>query len=62
MEDWLDVPVPICGGMEHWPDTPRVEVERYRSAPGDYELVCLPLKIQDGDGAPERPALRPLSP
>lgn len=25
--------------------------------PGDYELVCLPLKIMDGDGAPARVAL-----
>ncbi|MHB0866676.1 MAG: cyclase family protein [Thermoleophilia bacterium] len=25
--------------------------------PGDYELVCLPLKIMDGDGAPARAAL-----
>src|SRR5262245_40516704 len=23
-------------------------------APGEYELVCLPLKIRDGDGAPAR--------
>ena len=22
--------------------------------PGEYELVCLPLKIEDGDGAPAR--------
>jgi arylformamidase len=26
--------------------------------PGDYELVCLPLKIKDGDGAPARVVLR----
>jgi len=26
-------------------------------APGDYELVCLPLKIKDGDGAPARAIL-----
>jgi arylformamidase len=26
-------------------------------APGDYELVCLPLKIRDGDGAPARAVL-----
>lgn len=25
--------------------------------PGDYELVCLPLKIRDGDGAPARVVL-----
>ncbi|MHB1390232.1 MAG: cyclase family protein [Thermoleophilia bacterium] len=25
--------------------------------PGDYELVCLPLKIMDGDGAPARAVL-----
>ncbi|MEY4167475.1 MAG: hypothetical protein RIR52_1299 [Acidobacteriota bacterium] len=27
-------------------------------APGDYELICLPLKIRDGDGAPARVVLR----
>jgi len=26
--------------------------------PGDYELICLPLKIKDGDGAPARVVLR----
>ena len=26
--------------------------------PGDYELVCLPLKVKDGDGAPARVVLR----
>lgn len=26
--------------------------------PGDYELICLPLKIQNGDGAPARVVLR----
>ncbi len=29
--------------------------------PGDYELLCLPLKIQDGDGAPARAVLRELA-
>ena len=28
--------------------------------PGEYELVCLPLKIQGGDGAPARAVLRKL--
>ena len=27
-------------------------------APGTYELICLPLKIVDGDGAPARAVLR----
>jgi arylformamidase len=27
--------------------------------PGDYELICLPLKVLDGDGAPARAILRP---
>lgn len=27
---------------------------------GEYELVCLPLKIVDGDGAPARVVVRPL--
>lgn len=29
-------------------------------APGRYELVCLPLRIRGGDGAPARVLLRPL--
>ncbi len=28
--------------------------------PGDYELICLPLKIEGSDGAPARAVLRPL--
>lgn len=28
--------------------------------PGVYELICLPLRIADSDGAPARAALRPL--
>ncbi|HEV8675940.1 MAG TPA: cyclase family protein [Methylomirabilota bacterium] len=28
--------------------------------PGRYQLVCLPLRLQDGDGAPARALLRPL--
>jgi arylformamidase len=27
---------------------------------GDYELICLPLKVKDGDGAPARVVLREL--
>jgi arylformamidase len=27
-------------------------------APGSYELICLPLKIKDGDGSPVRAVLR----
>jgi len=30
-------------------------------APGDYELICLPLKIKDGDGGPARAVLRELN-
>lgn len=30
-------------------------------AAGDYELICLPLKIMGADGAPARAVLRPLS-
>ena len=30
-------------------------------APGDYELICLPMKIKDGDGGPARVVLRELS-
>jgi arylformamidase len=25
---------------------------------GEYELICLPLKVEDGDGAPARAILR----
>jgi arylformamidase len=28
--------------------------------PGEYELVCLPLKVEEGDGAPARAILRPV--
>jgi len=28
--------------------------------PGDYELICLPVKLVDSDGAPARVLLRPL--
>lgn len=28
--------------------------------PGEYELICLPLKISEGDGAPARAMVRPL--
>ena len=31
-------------------------------APGDYELLCLPLKIVGSDGAPARAVLRKLTP
>jgi arylformamidase len=26
--------------------------------PGDHELICLPIKVEDGDGAPARALLR----
>jgi arylformamidase len=29
-----------------------------RVAPGDYELICLPLRVAEGDGAPARVVLR----
>ncbi|WP_303673326.1 cyclase family protein [Vampirovibrio chlorellavorus] len=29
--------------------------------PGWYELLCLPLKLENGDGAPARAVLRPVS-
>jgi arylformamidase len=29
-------------------------------SPGDYELICLPLKIKDGDGGPARVVLRDI--
>jgi arylformamidase len=27
--------------------------------PGDYELICLPIKLVGSDGAPARALLRP---
>ena len=30
--------------------------------PGRYDLICLPLRIASGDGAPARALLRPISP
>jgi arylformamidase len=30
--------------------------------PGKYDMVCLPLKLANGDGAPTRVALRPRNP
>lgn len=27
---------------------------------GDYDLICLPIKIRDGDGAPARALIRPI--
>ena len=29
-------------------------------SPGRYELICLPLKLEQGDGAPARAILRPI--
>jgi arylformamidase len=29
-------------------------------APGKYELICLPLRLNDADGAPARAVLRRL--
>jgi len=31
-----------------------------RIPPGEYDMVCLPLRLQNGDGAPARVILRPL--
>ncbi|MFQ5873136.1 MAG: cyclase family protein [Dehalococcoidia bacterium] len=31
-----------------------------RVSPGKYDLVCLPLKVDQGDGAPARAILRPV--
>jgi arylformamidase len=29
-------------------------------SPGKYDLICLPLKINQGDGAPARAIIRPV--
>lgn len=40
-----------------------IEGLNLRQAPaGNYELICLPLKIMGADGAPARAVLRPLEP
>lgn len=31
-----------------------------RVTPGKYDLVCLPLKLENGDGAPARAVIRPV--
>jgi arylformamidase len=71
LEDgWLDVTVPLEPGMitvdlhcallsagiwiVEGLDLSAVE-------PGDYELLCLPLRIVGSDGAPARVLVRPLS-
>jgi arylformamidase len=28
--------------------------------PGGYDLICLPLRVADADGAPARAVLRPI--
>jgi len=35
-------------------------LELSQVAPGEYELLCLPLRLAGGDGAPARAVLRPL--
>lgn len=35
-------------------------VDLSQVSPGRYELVCLPLKLRDSDGAPARALVRPL--
>lgn len=32
-----------------------------RVSPGEYELLCLPLRVLDGDGAPTRALLKPVA-
>jgi arylformamidase len=65
--DYLSV-----GGFEHGgPETHRILLQSgvwiieglnlEHVEPGDYELVCLPLKIIGGDGAPARAVLRKLT-
>jgi len=33
-----------------------------KAGPGRYDLICLPLRLVQGDGAPARAIMRPLSP
>lgn len=33
-----------------------------RVRPGTYDMLCLPLKIAAGDGAPARALLKPVGP
>jgi arylformamidase len=65
--DYLSV-----GGFEHGgPETHRILLQAgiwiieglilQHVEPGEYELVCLPLKIIGGDGAPARAVLRKLT-
>jgi arylformamidase len=64
--DYLSV-----GGAEKGAETHRALLEAgiwivegldlSRVGPGEYELICLPIKIADSDGAPARVLLRPRS-
>ena len=65
---WIDVSVPVRHGMVHWPGNPSVELVRTADVakgldlstvePGDYEMICLPLRPVGADGAPARVLLR----
>ncbi len=35
-------------------------LDLYDVKPGNYEMICLPLKVHDGDAAPARVILRPM--
>ena len=60
---------PSVGPFQHGADTHRMLLgagiwviewlDLRRVAPGAYDLVCLPLRIVGGDGAPARAILRP---
>jgi kynurenine formamidase len=64
-----DVSLSVYPGMLVWPGNPPVSIDYVKSIaqgassnvpPGDYELLCFPPRIKDGDGAPARVFLREL--
>jgi kynurenine formamidase len=72
---WIDVSVSLRSGMVHWPDNPPVRIDRAlleagiwvieglnlsEVKPGEYELICLPVKIERSDGTPARAILRTI--
>lgn len=71
--NWLDISLTIHTEMPYWPDNPPVTIEPSQCLahgiegldlsqvePGEYELICLPIKLKDGDAGLARAILRSL--
>ena len=67
--DWIDVSVTVRHGMPHWPDNRPIVlkagiwiIESLGLSPvsaARYEMICLPVKLHGGNGAPAWAILRP---